>query len=238
MINLPTSTISWDKKMLFSLFFSCLSFSAPALQNDLSTKIDRIMHTLVKDKNFSGVVVVAKDGKPLYKKAFGFADFENHLPNRLDTKFCIGSYSKVFTAAAIMKLQELGKLNISDKLNKYISDFPQADKITIIDLLQHTSGIKREQIDDDEASRKHYTTAEIIDSLKKYPLDFEPGTKQSYSNGGYAVLARIVEIASGKSYAKFLKENIFNPAEMQNTLDYNSLFPAKNTAKGYDPAPF
>jgi len=228
------------KLIIFSLFFLSISHSSFGQdnKNHLSSQIDSLVSNLVKYKNFSGTVLLSKNGQAVFEKVYGYADFEKKIPNKLDTRFCIASISKVFTASAVMKLQEQGKLSIGDKLNKYIPDFPEADKITIAELLDHTAGVKREMVDDIEGWKKHYTTREIIDSLKKYPLDFEPGTKESYSNGGYGVLARVIEIASGKSYGQYLKEAIFDPLKMYNTLAYNSLEPQKNTAKGYDPAPF
>jgi CubicO group peptidase (beta-lactamase class C family) len=220
-------------KKLIILCFFLLSISHSSFcqdnKNQLSSQVDSLVSSLVKYKNFSGTVLLSKNGEVV---------FEKRIPNKPDTRFCIASISKVFTASAVMKLQEQGKLSIGDKLSKYIPDFPEADKITIAELLDHTAGVKREMVDDIEGWKKHYTTREIIDSLKKYPLDFEPGTKQSYSNGGYGVVARVIEIASGKSYGQYLKEAIFDPLKMYNTLAYNSLAPQKNTAKGYDPAPF
>ncbi len=225
-------------KMIFLAIILSWHIFAYSQNSQLSSKVDSLVGSLVKFKNFSGTVLISKDGQVQYQKAFGYADFEKKAPNGLDTKFCIASISKIFTAAAIMKLQEQGKLNVNDKLNKYILDFPEAGKITIVELLEHTSGVKREMVDNIEGWKKHYTTIEIIDSLKKHPLDFEPGTKQSYSNAGYGVLARVIEIASGKTYAAYLKETIFDPLKMYNTLAYNSLSPKENTAKGYDPSPF
>lgn len=201
----------------------------------LSAKLDKYIQAYVGTNQFSGTVFVAKNGKILLCKAYGMANIENNVPNTINTKFRLGSITKQFTAMAIMQLQEMGKLNIQDSLSKYIPDYPHGQNITIHNLLTHTSGIpnvtafpeyKRKQI-------KPHTLEQLIERFKDRPLDFNPGEKHAYSNSNYILLTYIIEKTSGKKYAEFLKEHIFDPLNMKDSGcdDYRRIL--KNRAAGY-----
>jgi CubicO group peptidase (beta-lactamase class C family) len=187
-------------------------------------------------KEASGIaVLVAKDGKVLYRKGFGYADIKNKVPVTPDTKFRIGSVTKQFTAAAIMKLQENGLLSVSDKLSKFIPDFPRGDEVTIHQLLTHTSGIHSYTEKDDFLGKVTTTISpdSLVNLIKKDPYDFNPGEQWRYDNSGYFLLGYIISKVSGKSYAQFLKDNFFDPLHMNNTGVHYAGIKLENEAKGY-----
>jgi CubicO group peptidase (beta-lactamase class C family) len=170
-----------------------------------------------KLNNFSGNVLVALDGKPIFKKSYGYANIELDVKNTSQTKFRIGSITKQFTSMAIMILQEQGKLNVTDKLSGYISDVPEIWKeITIHQLLTHTSGIMHswELEGFSETMMLQTPIDEIIDKFKDQPLVGYPGEKFHYSGTGYFILSSVIEKVSGKSYEAFLKEEIFDKVGM------------------------
>jgi len=170
-------------------------------------------------RGFSGAVLVAKDGRILVNCGYGMANYEHDVPNTPKTKFRIASITKPITAVAIMQLQEQGTLRVDDLLSKYLPDYPNADRITIHHLLTHTSGMPDHLAGFDYAVRaRAVSTDELIGLSKDKVLRSEPGQTYAYSNAGYALLTRIIEIASGQSYEAFLQEHIFRPAGMHDTL--------------------
>jgi len=183
----------------------------------LSQKIDSIFATV---PDFSGVVLVAEKGKPIYHKAFGFANAETK--QKLDTTsiFELASVSKQFTAMLIAMLQEEGRLGYDDLVEKYLPELPYKG-ITIRHLLNHTSGLPDYQklMDERWDKSKVATNADILMYLKKFhPLSlFRPGEKYEYSNTGYVLLGSIVEKISGRDFVAFCRERIFNPLEMSST---------------------
>lgn len=188
-------------------------------------------------KEFNGTVLVMQKGKAVYKKSFGLADREWNVANTDDTKYRIGSVTKQFTAACILQLAEQGKLNLDDKLSKYIPDYPKGDSITTHMLLNHTSGIKN-YTDLPEFWPKAIlplSTDSMIALFKNKPLDFSPGSKWNYSNSGYFLLGVIVEKASGKNFSNYLLENVLKKAGLKNTamdnIDSVLLYRAKGYAK-------
>lgn len=181
----------------------------------------------LKDFPFSGAVLVAHQGQALFRQAYGQADREHNIPNTLATKFRTGSAGKQFTAAAILLLEQRGALQVTDLVAKHLPDWPRGwSTVTIHQLLSHTAGLPRlttQGIADisalSAATRKPFT--KLGDLMKpgeeQQPPDFEPGTKWAYSNVGYIVLAMIVEKASGKPFADFMREELFDPSGMPNT---------------------
>ena len=171
---------------------------------------------------FSGVVVIARDGKPVFSEAYGYADRDRKIPNTLSTPFLLGSMNKLFTGLAIGQLVEQGKLSYDDPLSKFLPDFPDpksAKKIRIANLLSHTSGLG------DYTTSKTYnesldrmrTVAAVVDAAGREPPRFEPGTKWSYSNTGFVLLGRIIEIVTGEDYYEYMGKNVFRPAGMTST---------------------
>jgi len=222
---------------LFGLIVGTLMAVAalPAAAETPSEQADALLSGLIQTNEHGLAVIVAKDGKILFEKGYGLADLEDHVPVTLQTIFRIASVTKPFTAAAIMKLQEEGKLSVNDKLSKYIPDFPHGNEVTLRELLTHTSGIHSYTYDPFYWSHRTNltTTGAIIEKIKKYPYDFNPGTKWSYDNSGYTLLGYIVEKVSVQSYADFLHQKFFEPLDMTNTGVYRAHPVLQHGALGY-----
>ena len=227
--------------LLTALFvlFSKASIAQPTATPDLSQvipKLNEYMDAAQKIDRFSGTVLVARDGKPIFSKGYGMANQEWDIPNTPQTAFRLGSITKQFTSAAIMLLQERGKLSTTDPVCKYISECPAAwEPITIRHVLTHTSGIPN-YTDSPDFAKKAILPIAVNDLLADYkskPLDFAPGEKFNYSNSGYHLLGLIVEKASGKSYKDFLHENIFTPLGLKDTGYDSHENIIKHRAAGY-----
>jgi CubicO group peptidase (beta-lactamase class C family) len=181
-------------------------------------------------------VLIARDGKILYQKGFGYADVGNRVQVTPETKFRIGSITKQFIASCILKMQEEGKISVDDKLSKYIPGFPRGDEVTIRHLLTHTSGIH--SYTDRPGFLKYVTLsitpAALVDTIKAYPYDFNPGDRYHYNNSGFFLLGYIIEKISGMSLADYLKENLFKPLGMNNTGVYTTTRLLDHEAYGYD----
>jgi len=167
-------------------------------------------------------IMVIKDGQPIFPKSYGFANLEDKIPVTSQTNFRLASVSKQFTAMCIMMLVEQGKLNYAQTLQNIFPDFPDYGKnITIQNLLQHTSGlISYESLVPDTATIQVLDKDVLKMMMTQDSTYFDPGSNYRYSNSGYAVLAMIIEKISGKSFAQFLKENIFDPLGMINTVAF------------------
>lgn len=201
---------------LLVLTFSChQKKNAPAGQ--LVVKLDSVFGAV---PDFSGVVLVAQEGRPVYHKAFGFRNFETRQPLDTTSVFELASVSKQFTAMAIMMLEEEGKLDYDDALEKYIPGLPYSG-VRIRHLLNHTSGLPDYQavMDQHWDKTKVAGNDDNIEYLKRYkpPKRFEPGEKYEYSNTGYMLLASIAEKASGQDFIAFCRERIFTPLAMGST---------------------
>jgi CubicO group peptidase (beta-lactamase class C family) len=216
-----------------------LAAALPAAGETPSEKTDALLAGLVETNDPGLAVLVAQDGKVLFEKGYGLADREHQVPVIPQTTFRIGSITKQFTASAILKLQEAGKLSVSDKLSKYIPDFPRGDEVTLRHLLTHTSGIHSYTDEPDFLSRvtNATTSGAIIEAMKQYPYDFDPGAKWSYDNSGYVLLGYIVEKVSGENYGDFLRENFFQPLGMTNTGVYRAQLGLPHEALGYNLGP-
>jgi CubicO group peptidase (beta-lactamase class C family) len=201
-------------------------------------RMEQVIQSFVGDKQFMGSVLVARGNDVLLNKGYGFADLEWNVPNTPTTKFRLGSITKQFTAAAILLLEERGKLTVDDPVKKYMPDAPAAwEKITIFHLLTHTSGIPNFTSFPDYAKLEASPTTptELVARFRDKPLDFQPGEKWSYSNSGYVLLGYLIEKISGESYAQFVQDNIFKPLGMVNSgYDSNSAV-IQNRASGYTP---
>jgi CubicO group peptidase (beta-lactamase class C family) len=202
---------------------------------DLATNVDRYLAPYIDRRDFSGVVLFARDGNVLYHKAYGLADCKAGVLNTVRTRFRIASLTKTFTAAAIVILAERKRLGLNDPLSKFLPGYPDGDKIRIHHLLSHAAGVPDPEPAD--FFDKPMTPDELIGTFKNKPLEFEPGTRGKYSNGGYVLLARVIEKASGRPYADFLNDNIFKPVGMADTGVTDLGQPPDVQAKGYAPAP-
>jgi CubicO group peptidase (beta-lactamase class C family) len=201
-----------------------------------SSKIDIYMRALARNRGFQGAVVVAKNGHPIRMAGYGAANVEWNVANSPDTRFRIGSVTKQFTAAAILALQERGKLRVSDNACRYLSDCPAAwQAITIDQLLAHTSGIPDYvSFNDFESTESLPTTPQaLVARFRDKPLQFTPGAKFSYSNSGYVLLGMIIERVAGEPYAEYMKKNIFDVLHMASSgYDSNAEIIPKRAA-GY-----
>lgn len=162
---------------------------------------------------FSGVVVIGRDDTVAVHAAFGTAASSPPRPNRPETRFNLGSINKTFTAVAIAQLIQRGRLSLDDTLIKYIPDYPNPDaarRITIRQLLTHRAGVAQFMRADFGAA----DVAEMVRRVGREPQVFEPGARQEYSNGGYVVLGRIVELVSGQPYDAYVAEHVYRPAGM------------------------
>ena len=213
--------------------------AALACAQDLATQADRYVQSWVRDSQFRGVVLIAKDGQPLLRKGYGLANAEWNIPNSPETKFRLGSITKQFTAVAVLQLAENGKLKLEDPVKTHYADAPAAwDKITIHHLLNHTSGIKSYTGLPGffaKQSRDRRTPTEIVKLTQDMPLDFEPGEKFAYNNTGYVLLGAVIEKASGQSYESYLRQNIFEPLGMADSGydSFRAILPSRAT--GYNP---
>lgn len=202
--------------------------------------VEKLMNQYVEELNkqypFSGSILVSQKGKIVFRKAYGKADYEKNIANTPETKFTLASLTKQFVATGIMLLQENGKLNVKDPIIKYLPNYPNGDKITIENLLTHTSGIEDYLtwafIATPEA-KKEYKPEELINLFKDKPLSFEPGTKFSYCNSNYVLLGYIIEKISGKPCEVFLADNIFKPLGMKNSGFYLDTAKVDNKANIY-----
>jgi CubicO group peptidase (beta-lactamase class C family) len=202
----------------------------------LKTFVEGMLSTIVKKEIAPGVVVlVSKNGEILFEKGYGMADIGYKIPAGTITKFRIGSITKQFTASAILKLQEEGKISVTDKLSKFIPDFPRGDEVTIHHLLTHTSGIHSftNRPDFLETATVNITPRKMIDLIKTDTFDFNPGDNYEYNNSGYFILGYIIEKITGKPYGEYLKEAFFDPLGMKNTGVHTSALILENEATGY-----
>ena len=210
-------------KTKYAAFASCLVVLLLAqpyfAQSDKAKKIDQFISPFGTSNQFAGVVLAAEDGKVIYEKAFGVANADYNIPNQLNTLIGIASITKYMTYVILYRLIESNKIALTDKLSQYIPDFPNGDKITIEMLARHRSGIPH-RVMPPEAESVTYSSAEFVEKVKQAKLAFEPGTSNLYSSAGYAVLARVLEIVSGKNYSQLLAEYVFKPAGMTDSIDF------------------
>ena len=222
----------WLSIALASLLRTCAA-QEPAL------RMDQIVQSYVDNKQFMGAVLVAENGKVVLSKGYGSANIEWNIPDSSSTKFRLGSITKQFTAASILLLEERGKLKTDDPIKKYMQDAPAAwDKVTIFNLLTHTSGIPSFTDFPDYSTTEAIPTIpeKLVGRFRDKPLSFTPGEKWAYSNSGYVLLGYLLEKISGQSYRDFVQENIFKPLGMDDSgYDSNSAIMPRR-ASGYSPS--
>lgn len=217
------------------LIILLLSISVVSAQS-LESKIDKILSKQFKSNGTGVSALVAKNGKVIYRKAFGKANLELDIDMTSDNVFQIGSITKQFTAVGILMLLEEGKLTLKDDITKFIPNYPtNGKKITVHHLLTHTSGIKSYtgMSKFGKAMMLDKSPLKFIDFFKNEPMDFDPGEKYKYNNSGYFLLGYIIEKVSGMSYQKFIKERIFDKIEMNNSYYGSHSEVIKNRASGY-----
>jgi D-alanyl-D-alanine carboxypeptidase len=205
----------------------------PQTQKQALTSLNAFGSRLTGRNKFSGVVVVEKQGKRLFGKAWGMADRAANIPVTLRTQFYFASQGKMFTAVSILQLVEQGRVSLDDPVGKYLTDYPNAEvaqKVTIRDLLTHSGGTGEMGILQPQDSNNRAWVRSIADIIKlngaRAPA-FEPGTKYEYSNYGFVLLGAVIEKVSGQSYYDYVQQHIFRPAGMHHTG-----YPLREQVKG------
>ena len=211
-------------------FVVLMAVQATAWQNSVDS--------LAKLGQFSGVVLVARNGTPAFERAYGMADREAARANDLETSFNLGSINKLFTTIAIQQLVAAGKLTIDSSLARAWPDYPNQDvarRVTIRQILDHRSGIQGNIFTAPAGKTRHDVVSlqDYFELFKNEPLQFEPGSQQQYSNAGYVVLGLLIERLSGENYYEYVRRHIYEPAGMAHTGSWRiDRWPA-NTAIGY-----
>mgnify|MGYP001118214144 CR=1 FL=1 len=208
-----------------------------AMEKDIATKVD----AYVKKKKFSGVILIRKKGKTLYHKSFGMANREKSIPHTKQTVYPIASITKIFTSVIILQLMEEGKIDLSKTIGDYLPNYqgPARDKVTIHQLLTHTSGLARSE---DKQSEGHlfpdiYSDSISTDELvKKYcsgELIHPPGSTFNYANGDYIILGKIIEQLTKDTYQNVLQKRMLTPLKMQSSGLITNTNQPQNLAQGY-----
>ncbi len=226
------------KKNLSLVFAALILFACNSNKEtkNTATQLDEYLTAQSTHYRFNGNVLVAENGKIVFQKSYGYADFDTRRMLNDSSVFELASVSKQFTATAILLLKDKGKLKLTDSLRQYFPELPYAG-ISIYQMLTHTSGLP----DYEEAMNKKWDHSKIAFnndmitflSKEKLPVLFAPGTKWTYSNTAYALLASIVEKVSAQSFSEFMAQNIFQPLQMNHTRIYNTRRSLKDTIANY-----
>lgn len=210
----------------------------PLTDEEVAKATQLYVQKLAAADAFSGTVLIAHGDKLVYQGAFGLASRAHQVPNRLDTKFNLGSMNKMFTAVAIAQLVEAGKLSFEDKVGKILPDYPNkavAEQVTVHQLLTHTSGLgnffNARYMEADKSRLRE--VKDFLPLFVEEPLAFEPGTSFRYSNAGFIVLGAIIEKASGQNYFEYVREHLYKPAGMTSSDAYEMDRDTPNLAVGY-----
>lgn len=221
------------------LLLSLVASPVFAKETTLTERLDAIVARNVPEDGPGAAVIVVQDGKTLLREGYGMADLELNIPVEPDMVFRIGSITKQFTAVAVLQLVKEGKVALTDPLSKYVPDFPGADKVTVEQLLNHTSGIKSYTGVPGFLARlrEDMTPSQIVDVVRNEPPDFAPGEKWAYNNSGYIFLGMIIEKASGMSYVEYMQFKVFTPLGLPRTFvgDENMIVPRR--VRGYEQGP-
>lgn len=218
------------------LYVLCAFFFTNYQAQSIEIQIDNLIKKQFKSNETGVSALVAKNGKVIYRKAFGKANLELDVDMTSDNVFQVGSITKQFTSVSILMLLEEGKLNLEDEITKFIPDYPtKGQKITVHHLLTHTSGIKSYTAMQSfgEIFTIDQSPLKFIEFFKNEPMDFNPGEKYMYNNSGYFLLGYIIEKVSGMSYSKFIQERIFDKIDMKNSYYGSQTKLIKNRASGY-----
>ena len=212
-----------------------LSLALGAALPAAADSVDDYIRAVMAGKKIPGVsIAIVRDGKLTKAEGYGFANVELSVPATADTIYQSGSTGKQFTAAGILLLAEDGKLSLDDRLSKHFPDGPSAwHRITIRQLLTHTSGIK-DYDENDVELHKDYDEEALLKVMKGLPIQFEPGTQWSYSNSGYLILGLLTTKLAGKHWSEFQAERLFVPLGMTTTRVISEKDIVKNRAAGYE----
>ncbi len=234
-----------SKSLRIVLFIAALVVPPSALAQQgtpatVALRIDEVMRSHAAAEDFSGSVLVARDGRILYEHAFGYANLEWKIPNDLRTKFEIGSMTKQFTALLVLQFVNDRKINLDGRLSDYLPHYRKdtGNRVTIRQLLAHTSGIPNfistPGFLNGPASRTTYSVQDFAQKYCSGDLEFEPGTRFHYSNSGYFLLGAVLEQVSGSSYEQLLKDRIFTPVGMNDSGYAHSETIIPRRSSGYE----
>jgi D-alanyl-D-alanine carboxypeptidase len=204
--------------------------------------VDSVATAAVAEHRTAGVsVAVVKNGRTVLAKGYGFADLENDVPATAETVYRIGSITKQFTSAAIVRLMEQGKLSLDDTLQKFLPNFPtQGNRVTVRHLLNHTSGIKSYTSLGpkwERVVRLDLAPDSVVALFANEPFDFKPGDAWRYDNSGYFLLGMIIEKLSGRPYGQYLQDEFFTPLNLKSTLYCDQAPLIRHRAQGYATRP-
>jgi CubicO group peptidase (beta-lactamase class C family) len=222
-------------KNLTALFLLIVFVASSAGAQTISEDIDKFMTEKYPANQPGAAILVAKDGKVIFRKGYGLASIGPDTPVTPDMLFRIGSITKQFTSTAILQLAEKGKIDLKADVTKYLTDFSTPGKtVTVEQLLNHTSGIKSYTSLPDAMSKKglYISPADMLKIIQAQPSDFAPKDQWLYNNSGYFLLGAIIEKVSGMTYGEYVAKNLFKPAGMKSSFTDDSALPA-NVAKGY-----
>ena len=221
-------------KTILALIFSMILITGCTMSNE--EKIDEIFNDYNKPDMPGAAVMVVKNGKVIFEKGYGLANVEENLPVTSATNFRLASVTKQFTAMSILMLIDRSRLKLETTLKEIFPDFPDYGKnIKIKNLLQHTSGLLDYEDLISDTATVQVNDKDVLDLIMQTDsIYFQPGSQHRYSNTGYALLALTVEKISGKTFRDFLRDNIFQPLGMDNTIAFeNNINEVKNRAYGY-----
>ena len=221
------------------LLFNGIGLCQGLPDGQIANRLEEYLKPFVQTGNLTGSVLVAHKGRVLFRHSYGMANYELQVPNSPETRFHLASVSKAFTAAAILQLQEQGRLSIADPLSRFVPDFPNGGRITLDNLLTHTSGIPdiNDISDYDTFARSPHAIQQLVAKFANLPLEFQPGSSYAYSNSNCNLLALVLEKVTGESYGGYLRKHIFDPLGMPDSGhdgDASQLIPM--AASGYKPA--
>lgn len=220
----------------FIIVLAALGTSLVSCGQDLTARLDTLLDAYTSLSRFNGTVLVAKGGTILLDKGYGYRNMSTHVPHDKSSVFQIGSVTKQFTTAIILKLQAEKKLNVQDRISKYFPQYAQGDSITIENLMLHTSGIfnyTNDKVFMTNEVSKPASKEKLMPLFTNKPLDFSPGTKWNYSNSAYLLLGYIIEAVTKKHYEQVVRDYIFAPLKMTHSgFDFTHL-QSKEKSTGY-----
>ncbi|GGJ35677.1 serine hydrolase domain-containing protein [Deinococcus roseus] len=236
--NTLKTTLQNTLKKTLVLSLPLLLGSAPAQSSDLQDRLSPLVDRFHDTLGFMGTIIINEKGKTVFEKSVGMADLEHAIPNTADTVHRVASVTKSFTAVAVLKLQEEGKLKVTDPVSKYLPDYPNGDNITLHQLLTHTSGIFNytERADLTTLIHERPTLEQLTQKFASEPVDFAPGGPYHYSNSGYILLGRVIEVASGMRYQDYLQQKVLAPLGFQKSNFFPDDAQVPNRAEGYTQA--
>lgn len=220
--------------ILTALLLSC-SVSKSQNQKNLTFELDNTLNEYYNNKQFNGTVLVAKKGNIIYQGAFGYANFEKRIENKIDTKFLIGSATKSFTAIAMMQARERELVNLHVPIKTYIPELnDELGNLTLHLLMKNSSGLPVHLNRITELQYRDISSKELIELYNTIKLSFKPGTKFDYSNLNYQLCALVLERVTGKSYKEYIETQIFEPLRMDDSGIERTYEIATDKAYGYD----